>query len=648
MASLKTKVDINSTTLLDSSDTGAPKLVLNWEYERTSEGGISELTINVLRKANDTVSFTVGQTVEIWKGFTTSTDVKIFNGNISQIEPDGGVIKITCKDKMWDLVRKNVNKIYFDSGSQAGQISAIAQDLIETYGGLTANVVATGTLAGETIEQFKCIHSDVYSRLMTLAKAVDYQVYYKASNDTVYFEPRGTTDSGITLTTGTEIMGVPKWDIDTSKLVNDLRIDGAVVPTQIQETGQIGVTSGYTTADILLTKTPDVVELLIDASDPPTTQREGGTKDASTAHYYYVDKENKKLFPKTDTTFTGNDYAIINYSWLAPAPIHMENEESQTLYGIFQEQRTLSDIITILDAEARAQEILNKFGTPFETANMLVKSDSSLDINVGEKVTIVDNVNEPNINKQLVILTQTVKYPGSFQEIDVGDKPLRLSDWQVNVEERIKRIEEQSLQNDDLIMELFNNSYTFQTEPRYRKITTKSIAGDILIWNNSDFGTWNSYKWGSSAQTSFVLGHSIAGILGTTKLGIQASAEINHFVQQYQDSYTENFIDSDFEDTSGTASWSTTGSVTFTSGQIAQSLTIDFNNSAITVAKLTSTETSGSFTYELSADGGSNWESVTSGTAHTFTSSGTDLRFKITENAASTGEISQIKLEDYH
>ncbi|GAG82964.1 unnamed protein product, partial [marine sediment metagenome] len=80
----------------------------------------------------------------------------------------------------------------------------------------------------------------------------------------------------------------------------------------------------------------------------------------------------------------------------------------------------------------------------------------------------------------------------------------------------------------------------------------------------------------------------------------------------------------------------------------AKSSSIDFNNSTITTATLTSTEVSGSFDYELTADGGSNWESVTSGTAHTFSNTGTDLRWRATENAASTGEISQVTLTSYH
>ena len=63
-------------------------------------------------------------------------------------------------------------------------------------------------------------------------------------------------------------------------------------------------------------------------------------------------------------------------------------------------------------------------------------------------------------------------------------------------------------------------------------------------------------------------------------------------------------------------------------------------------------------TYKRNTDGGSetlylstdnvSWESVTSGTAHTFSNTGTDLRFKITENNTSTGEISKITIINYH
>ena len=42
------------------------------------------------------------------------------------------------------------------------------------------------------------------------------------------------------------------------------------------------------------------------------------------------------------------------------------------------------------------------------------------------------------------------------------------------------------------------------------------------------------------------------------------------------------------------------------------------------------------------------WEAVSSGVSHSFTYTGADLRWRATENNSSTGEISQITVEDYH
>lgn len=78
-------------------------------------------------------------------------------------------------------------------------------------------------------------------------------------------------------------------------------------------------------------------------------------------------------------------------------------------------------------------------------------------------------------------------------------------------------------------------------------------------------------------------------------------------------------------------------------GLIVQSTSVDFNNGTIISAKLTSTEVSGEFNYQMSADGGSNWEVVASKTQHFFTNTGTDLKWRaIGDDGA---EISNIKIE---
>ena len=635
----KTKVIINSITIKDTNGSPDPNKLISWGYEKDDET-ISEAELILPKSVNDLVDLKNGQLVEIWAGWTTSTDLRYFYGYIDSIIPEGAILKVTCKNEMIMLVRKNVNHVY-DSGidASAGEVSEIAKDLIETYGGMTASVQASGTEDGKRIDQFKCINADIFERIMTLKKALDWDLYYNDSDRKVYFEPLGYSDSGITLTVGTEIVGMPEWDFDTNNMINDLRIDGATTQTEISETGKIGTTDGYLTTSITLTKTPDSVELYMDAATPPTTQKTGGSKDSSSANFYYVDKENKKVMPKTGTTFTTDHYAIINYIWSASAPIHMRNQESIDTYGIFEKAIEISDISSIADAESRASSILSKRSIPYINGKLLVKSQSANIPLRCQTINIIDaktpTVNGLNLTGEYVVNKIKYKFPSATEELEVGDKQWRLADWQTTTEERLKRLEEQFVRNQDIITELVDIKNTstenfLQPNSRYFKVISEdyNTTNNIMIWGNATHGIWGTNKWGTQADAF--------------------DSEVVEFLQQYENEYTENFIDSDFEDTDNSdCTWDDDGSITFTSGQIAQSLSIDYNNGTITSAKLTSTEDSGSFDYEMTADG-TNWESVTSGTSHTFSNTGTDLKWRATENNSSTGEISKIIIQDYH
>ena len=633
-----TKVIIDSVTVKDSNGAPDPNQVINWEYEKDDEA-ISEAEILMPKSVNDLVSLTNGQLVEIWGGWTTSTDKRLFYGFIDNIKPDGAILRVLCKNEMIALVRKNVNHVYNSSiDASAGEVSEIVEDLIETFGEMNGTVQASGTEDGKRIDQFKCINTDVFERIQTLKKALDWDLFYDDSTRVVFFQPNGFVDSGITLTVGTTIIEMPDWDIDDSNMINDLRVDGASVPTDITENGKIGTTSGYTTTSITLNNTPESVELLIDSSDPPTTQRTGGSKDASTGHYYYVDKENLNVIPATGTTFTTDDFAIINYTWFAEMPIHMKNQGSIDSYQIRQKTLEFNDITSVADAESRATSILSKRSVPFISGKIKVKSEAANIPNRGDIVHIVDT-KTPTVNGQVLsgdYFVYKVKYifPSAFEELEIGDKQWRLADWQQNTEERLKRLEEQFVRNQDILVELVDiqnissDENVKKTSPRYFKTISEDydVSNNRMIWGNADHGVWNSDTWGDGTD-SF-------------------ESEVLNFMMQAENSYTEDFIDDDFEG-AGNASWSTTGSVSFTAGQIALSTSIDFNNGTITTATLNSIEVSGSFDYEMTADG-SNWEAVTPGTPHTFINPGSDLRWRATENAASTGEISQITATNYH
>lgn len=99
--------------------------------------------------------------------------------------------------------------------------------------------------------------------------------------------------------------------------------------------------------------------------------------------------------------------------------------------------------------------------------------------------------------------------------------------------------------------------------------------------------------------------------------------------------FPERFNTTTFEDTGvTTADWAdTTGSLIMTNTEIAQSLSVAFADGTITTANMIVTLSAGvigDLTIQLSADGGSNFENVTNGTTHSFTNTGTDLKFKLT------------------
>jgi hypothetical protein len=81
----------------------------------------------------------------------------------------------------------------------------------------------------------------------------------------------------------------------------------------------------------------------------------------------------------------------------------------------------------------------------------------------------------------------------------------------------------------------------------------------------------------------------------------------------------------------------------------AISSTIDYNNGTITEAKLTATiSATGEYValFWLSANGGTNWEQVTNRVSHTFTNTGTDLRYKI--GGSGPFDITHLEVEIIH
>jgi len=146
---------------------------------------------------------------------------------------------------------------------------------------------------------------------------------------------------------------------------------------------------------------------------------------------------------------------------------------------------------------------------------------------------------------------------------------------------------------------------------------------------------------------SFILGSTTNGVLGTWTgtqgggqlvLGESGRVSTVQKVINAGDRVTLRFNNNNFEDTgSTTADWNvaSSGVISFTNTEIAQSLAVYLDNGTITSATLT-VDDSTNLSAKLTADGGSNFESVTFGTEHSFTNTGSDLRFQLTASGNST------------
>ena len=121
-------------------------------------------------------------------------------------------------------------------------------------------------------------------------------------------------------------------------------------------------------------------------------------------------------------------------------------------------------------------------------------------------------------------------------------------------------------------------TFKFSTDnfqPRHQaiKIYQKSLAGDILIYGNEQYGTWGEQKWGDGVsldlvwdsdltqwdthnweedQYVFILGSPTFGILGSSKLGQTSYPFVLLRVVPPQNRFIEPLLGTEFIDTDET------------------------------------------------------------------------------------------------
>jgi len=179
-------------------------------------------------------------------------------------------------------------------------------------------------------------------------------------------------------------------------------------------------------------------------------------------------------------------------------------------------------------------------------------------------------------------------------------------------------------------------------------VTRQNIGSEVGIYGNPVFGIYGTSKYGGYAQTSFILGNSLAGVLGSSILGSQVSSPELMSVVNVNKVYKEYFRDNYFENSgSSTADWAiSSGELSFTNTEIAQSNPVAYADGTIVRATLSmnfSSGSSGLILSELSANGGNNFETVTNNVSHLFTNTGSSLIFRLTSSG--TAVITNLNID---
>lgn len=575
------------------------------EHQRENLSG-NTASLKVAETVSDVLTLTAGQSVVIYRILPDGSTKYEFRGRIKNLENINNTWELNCKDNLNELKYLTFTKSYDKNiDSEAGEYSAIAKDIIEN-GGFTADVEDSGTGTTDiTVDKFISEKKSRLNRLELISKILDWILYQDYDTNKIRFEPKGFETFANSLVIGENVFNIPKWIEDIEGMRNEITIDG-VFSLDTREESETG---DGTTKTFYFTYTPESTDLTVAG-----TLQKRGIIDSGDDFDYSVDKENSSY---TFVSAPSLGAAIeMKYQTRIPTPVISDSPTSKARYGITQDEHfTFDDVTTIADAETRASQLITLL--EFGAVNTTLLTDE-YNIRVGNVVNVQDPT-KPEKNGEYIVYSRVLNYPDPIDSIQIGTQKANINELFQTIDERLRALEVSETGLVGILLHLIKLARTLLFERRYSYIESRDVSG------------------------GFVLDHPEYGILGTSELGDGGATFSTVQLIQGKNTYKEFFIDEIFKG-SGTATWNTTNKeLSFTSGQTMTTalLTKGYAYTYFTVFLGTVT---GTILVEISADGGSNWQTVTPQLRTTFTTSTIGgVMLRLTENNSSTAKIETIE-----
>lgn len=592
-------IDVTSYVLKDT------RIVLN----RNSNSGNRAIIQIASTVTNIIPDLSVGMSIIIQRGVLSSTETTKFVGKIKTISNNQLNLELSCYDWIQELNYLYFSKSYDrDIDTEAGEISAIAQNIIED-GGFPASVVSSGTSSTDiTLKKFISRDQSRRDRLYKLSKLIDYIFYHDYENSYIRFEPINFTTYPNSLVVGTNVYNIPIWEEDIEGMRNKITVKGAFdEDTRQQLFNGDGSTSTFT-----LTWQPNITELYVNG-----VLQVRGIANSTENYDYTVDSErNTFTFESGSIPPSGTNNIIMTYTTRIPAPAIGNNPSSIAQYGVVQEEIfTYSDIVNVEDAETRLSALLNKLSiaTPTTTLNT-----NEFDLYPGQLVNVEDTYN-PNRNGTYTVNEIVITYPQLYDEVKIGDINFNLSEVLESINNRIRDIEERETNLTQLLKQIIGLFRTLNYERRYCLLEKSTVAGNTGIYGYP----------------------GPRGRYGSAVYGVDSATVTTGQILQGNNTYKELLYDNEFYDSSNsTATWNTsTKELTFTSSQIIQTLQL-FKGTTYTSVKCTLGQVTGTIEIQISADNGTTWQTILNDVKTSLLNSNSNgVLLRLIETGSSTATI---------
>ena len=553
-----------------------------------------------------------GQSIVISRGDATAYEEYIFRGVVERVDNETSNWMVDCVSEYTKLktllVTKSWNK---NIDPEAGQVSAIASTIF-TDGGFTSSVVATGVAAGDVVlDKFISSRKERSNRLDVLAGLVGYLTSYDYQNAQALFEPIGTTAISTILTVGSNVYNIPRWQEASASVRNVIYVDGAFLEDSGYSntfTGDASTTVFSLTSDFTIASVKVVVDGVTQVM---------GIAESSETFDYSLDKDLKKItFESGSVPSATADNIVVDFTVKVPYTSVASDQSSIDLYngGIPKEVSfTFKDIISVNDADARAEGILEKL----KDAKLRTKLLTNVrNISPGNTVSVVD-IKNSQYNGDYIVQSIRTNFPNPIDEVEIGEAEFNRNDFVTNVNDRLANLEG----DNDLINEILRQIKQFTTTIKVRTRSllkeSRDISGsDTLYWKSDTNGTWNDFKWGNGSDVAWVADVLIPG----------------------NNKFEEYVLDTDYYDSGNSVgvTWDTSNQ-DITISDVLYSNVIAKGPTYI-YATVTLGSATGTYTVEISADNKSTWQTVTVTNRTLLSSSdGTGVFVRVTNTASGGG-----------